>query len=214
MFFERRCPVCGASSRLLCRPCAARLRPGPPIQVEGLTTTTALLAYDDVSAELVVAGKNGGRRDLLRWFAHHLAAAVADGPVPAESIQVVTWVPAHPAQRRTRGYDQGEILARTVARRLGIRCQPLLRRTGGGRQKGLARADRLDGPSVRHRRLVSGHVLLIDDVATTGASLQRSAAALRIAGAHRVDGAVVAAAEVGRVAGGRTDSGRTHGGRP
>ena len=208
MFFERRCPVCGASSRLLCRPCASRLRPGPSIQVEGLATTTALLTYDDVSSELVVAGKNGGRRDLLEWSAHHLAAAVADGPVPVDSIQVVTWVPAHPTQRRARGYDQGEIIARTVARRLGIRCRPLLRRTGGGRQKGLARADRLDGPAVRHRRQVSGHVLLVDDVATTGASLQRSASALMIAGADRVDGAVVAAVEAGRRPDVRADGGR------
>lgn len=196
MFFDRLCPVCGSAHRTICPACVDRLQLAPGLAVPWLEQLTPLFAYDDASSRLVLAAKNGGRRDLLRWLGDHLGASVAmrqSEMRPGESFDVVTWVPAHPDQRKIRGYDQGQILARAVAFRLGVRARPMLARRSGSSQKGLGRADRLVGPDVRSKRPVCGNVLLVDDVMTTGASLECCAHALRSAGAERVAGAIVAA---------------------
>lgn len=191
MFFERRCPVCGRSHRTLCVPCVDSLELlDGDLSVPGLDGVTSLFSYDDASARLILAAKNGGRRDLLRWSGAHLGRGLASRRLP---IHVVTWVPAHPEQRRTRGYDQGQVLARSVAKALGVRARPTLQRRDGASRKGLGRLDRLEGPEVKPLRAVEGGVLLVDDVMATGSSLERCADVLRSAGANEVFGAVVAA---------------------
>jgi len=192
MFFDRRCPLCGVATRGVCVPCVNQLDRAPESTVAGLDRVIALFAYDQRSSRLVLAGKNGGRRDLLRWVALHLADAVRRQCEPS-TIDVVTWVPAHPSQRRVRGFDQGEILARTVARSLRLPCRATLRRRPGVSQKGRTRSQRLEGPRLDPKRRVAGTVLLVDDVVTTGASLERSAVELRRAGADHVVAAVMAA---------------------
>jgi len=190
MFFERRCPVCSQLHRTICLRCVDSLELAEELQVPGLDQATALFNYDDASARLILAAKNGGRRDLLRWAGRHLATAVASEAV---TIDIVTWVPAHPEQRRTRGYDQGQILARAVAKQLDSRARPLLqRRSSGSSRKGLDRVDRLTGPDVYARRRSGGNVLLVDDVMATGTSLECCATVLRAAGAERVSAAIVA----------------------
>jgi predicted amidophosphoribosyltransferase len=87
------------------------------------------------------------------------------------------------------------VLARTVARQLGLPCRRLLERSGRPAaqtaQTGQSRADRLSGPAFRARPGLDGtRVLVIDDVVTTGATLRAARRALRDAGA----GAVVMAA--------------------
>lgn len=198
MFFDRRCPVCGKAQRTVCRPCVDQFELVPAAEADelavvGLASLTSLFRYDETSSRLILAGKNGGRRDLLRWAGTHLAGVIERELAAADQIDAVTWVPAHPEQRSTRGYDQGEVLARAVARQLSCRSRPLLSRRAGASRKGLPRIDRLAGPAVEVSRSVSGAVLLVDDVMTTGTSLERCAAALLDAGAEQVFGAVVAA---------------------
>ncbi len=197
MLFDRRCPVCGNPSRLMCLSCVRQLDRAPEIGVAGLDQVVALFAYDELSSRVILAGKNGGRRDLLRWSARNLTGVVAGNTEP-DGIDLVTWVPAHPAQRRGRGFDQGELLARTVAKTLRLPSRNTLRRRGGTSQKGLGRSARLDGPRITARRQVAGSVLLVDDVVTTVASLERCASSLREAGAANVVGAVVAASGADR----------------
>lgn len=191
MFFDRRCPVCGEPQRTVCVACVDTLQLSADLPAPWLDRLTPLFVYDEASARLILAAKNGGRRDLLRWSGHQLGVVVAAGA--GVGVDVVTWVPAHPDQVRVRGFDQGQILAQAVAKQLGRRAKPMLRRRGGVSRKGLGRAERLAGPQVRCRRPVGGHVLLVDDVMATGTSLKRCAVALRMSGAARVSGAVVAA---------------------
>jgi predicted amidophosphoribosyltransferase len=105
-------------------------------------------------------------------------------------------VPAAAAHRRERGFDQGQLLARAVARKLpGVPARRLLDRQPGPAQTGRDRAERLIGPTLAlHRGARStGTVVLLDDVRTTGASLATGAAILRTAGAQRVVAATIAA---------------------
>jgi predicted amidophosphoribosyltransferase len=125
-----------------------------------------------------------------RRVAPRLAAELAG--LVTHRPDLVTWVPAAPVNRRRRGYDQSEVLARRVAHRLGVPAMRLLARRGGA-QTSATREERLTGPILAVRRAVRGAVLVVDDVVTSGASLATAAAGLRSAGAGRVDAVVVAA---------------------
>lgn len=118
--------------------------------------------------------------------------AAAQLPLP----QALVPVPLHAGRLRQRGYDQALELARPLARRLklSLRADALQRSRAtaaqseldaGQRQRNVHQAFRACGP-------MPAHVVLIDDVMTTGATLQAAARALRQAGVQRVDAWVCA----------------------
>jgi competence protein ComFC len=108
-------------------------------------------------------------------------------------VDVVTWAPTSKDRRRRRGFDQAELLARRVARELGLPSAALLRRAHGPPQTGRLAAERRVGPAfVVVAARVPSHVLVVDDVVTTGATLTAAARALRHAGAATVVGVAAA----------------------
>jgi predicted amidophosphoribosyltransferase len=191
MLLGWRCPVCGAAGAVPCAKCRAALRPSDPVPaIEGVDWCAALLAYRGAGRELVARAKFRNQRAGLAWLGRGMAEVVrASGNEPA----LVTWAPADPGHVRSRGFDHGELLAKQVARGLGVPCVALLERTRGLVLTGLSAGDRAGGPPIGPRRLRSralplrgATVLVVDDVVTTGATLRRAAAALRSIGAARV----------------------------
>jgi ComF family protein len=151
----------------------------------------ALLAYEGVGRELVARLKYHNARAVVTRLAASMGALVADRPQP---FAAVTWAPTTRERRRARGFDQAELLARGVARALGLPATALLRRANGPSQTGRPAAERRLGPvfHVRRGRPVPERVLLVDDVVTTGATLSAAARALRAAGATTVVGLAAA----------------------
>ncbi len=190
MLFDRRCPRCGRSGSGVCHRCLAATQPvGVVNGLTGLRSVRVLVRYDDVASALILAAKNGGRKDILVGLGRRLAQAAAG---ERRRWHQVTWVPASRQGQRDRGQDHGRILARTVASELDLPCRKLLVRSRGPAQTGRDREARLAGPNLRAPAPVRGSVLLVDDVITTGASLDAAASALVRAGADRVCGLAVA----------------------
>jgi predicted amidophosphoribosyltransferase len=122
-----------------------------------------------------------------------MAALIPADPDGNGTIDLVTWAPTTAERAATRGFDQAELLARRVARRLGLPCHRLLRRRPGPAQTGQDAASRRFGPRFISSPRSWGHrILIVDDIVTTGATLAAAADALRLAGA--IDVSAVAAA--------------------
>lgn len=157
---------------------APRVAPPP-----GVDAWCAPFAYEGAARELVARIKYRNVRAVVPW----LAARMADAAVAAEiDAAVITWAPTTPVHRRARGFDPAELLARALARRLRRPVRQLLTRAPGPPQTGLTAAARRAGPRFTNRRATPDSVLLVDDVATTGATLTAGASTLRYGGARCV----------------------------
>ena len=190
MLLPVRCAGCGAVGPSPCAVCIASMRRAPALPApEGVERCASLLLYVDAAREVVARVKYRNARASVPWLAVGMA-----GLVDPAAIDVVTWVPTTAARRRRRGFDHGRLLAKAVARRLGLPCRSLLRRRPGPPQTGRALAERRRGPRLEARgfRATRQRVLLVDDVLTSGATLTAAARALRNSGVASVS-AVTAA---------------------
>lgn len=144
------------------------------------------------ASTLVHQLKYRGWRALAEPMAERMAALRL--PDDAAEATMCVPVPTTPIRRRQRGYNQAELLASVFARGTGRCLRPLLeRRNGGGSQTALqpvARGANVAGafrvPSAHAAALHRAHVLLVDDVLTTGATAAECAHTLVAAGARCV----------------------------
>ena len=186
--FRRGCVLCGRADDALCPTCASQLPSPPTTAIRGVGSVPSLFAYESGGARVVQALKFRDGRRLVGPLADGLT-----GLVPGTAGAVVTWVPTTAARRQARGFDQSELLARALARRLDRPCRALLRRYPGPSQTGRDRAARAANVAFavpRSRRPLP--VVLVDDVCTTGATLRAAHQALRASGTIDVAPVVVA----------------------
>lgn len=146
--------------------------------------------YRDAARDLVLALKLRGRRDAAGPLVDAMAAAAHIHGLTAE---ILTWVPGRARDKRRRGFDHAELLARGLASKLGLPAAPLLRRVSDPPdQTSLSRAERrrnLAGVFEGTTR-GAGRVAIVDDLVTTGATLTACAGALRATSAIVVEALV------------------------
>ncbi len=134
-----------------------------------------------------------GRTVYLRFpLAAWLRETLDDERIRAQRCDYFVPVPLHPARMREREFNQAELLAKLIADRAGVRVLPALRRVRyTTTQTRLDRAARMQNLRnafrVRHTARVSGsHLILVDDVFTTGSTVDECARVLKQAGAASV----------------------------
>lgn len=148
--------------------------------------------YTQRNKDLVKQLKFAGNRSVAAILAErmsHLLTATAD--------TLIVPVPTATGRVRLRGYDQSVLIARSLAAASDLPYCPALLRSGQQRQLGARRQDRLQQMQqsfVLHKEVSGRSIVLIDDVITTGATLEAAALCLRQAGARRVEALVYARA--------------------
>lgn len=131
-----------------------------------------------------------GRHDFLDDALGGLLASALEARGDA-AFDAIVPVPMSRAKQRRRGYNQAELLARALARRTGMACEPplLSRRRDGETQSQLPRERRaanVRGAFRAGRRAAGKAILLVDDICTTGETLRACSTELLRAGAARV----------------------------
>lgn len=210
------CLGCGRPGRALCRPCRAALPAcaaphWPTPTPTGLVPPYAVGAYEDTLRTLVLAHKERRVLALARPLGGLLAASVAQALADARAAGgvVLVPVPSRPRAVRERGHDPTAAMVRAAAAALRgdhdvvtarlLRVRPgLVDQAGldaGARAVNLAGSMAVSGDVVRRlgRRCPRAHVVVCDDVVTTGATLREAQRALEAVGLPVLAAATVAA---------------------
>ncbi len=219
LLFPRWCIGCGREGEYICNSCRQTLkiitppvcpRCGRPQSAEptqdgcpgcagwqaGIDGIRAPFLFDGVIRDAIHEFKYRNLRALAISLAGLMHNYLAENPVPGD---VLVPVPVHTRRLRERGYNQSALLARELGRLSGItlvedcvvrqRYTPPQARSAGINER---RNNVSDAFACRDGRLHGKQIILIDDVSTSGATLNACAVALKAAGAATVWGLVIA----------------------
>lgn len=179
--FWRACPRCGAAFGFLqCDHCTPLVNKG-----ERTRPCISALRYTADTGVLIKTYKDKGEQRLSETLAAILANALP--PSWLRWANGVTYVSATKAARRRRGFDHMELLARSLAGQCGLSCIRALNPPTARDQRILDRAERkqnMQGRFTACEPLPGRRLILIDDVFTTGATMDQASIALERAGAQ------------------------------
>jgi len=202
------CLNCGREGKLVCLYCGLNMKTVPERcyrchklspgfhtckscrSQSHLYSVKVVTVYETTTKRLVLKLKFDGAQAAAREMAQQMARL-------AGGAEYVVPVPTATRRARARGYDQAKLLAKALSRQTGLPYLDCLRRTGQAHQVGASRSQRIQQLQGRFRikqahKLQNARIILIDDVVTTGATLEAAAAACRLAGAKRVEALVFA----------------------
>lgn len=219
LIFPKICHGCRLEGTYLCLLCQVKVK--PPLErcfvcrepVIGSRTHAECLTRKLTLDGLVVAAEYENRavRDLIWNLKYNYVAEIAsvlsvllvDYFLGSDLVDyfkdaAVVPVPLHKRRKLARGFNQSELLAQNFAGRLNLQfLRPLTRHKNSKRQVDLEKTERFENVKnsiiAEPTREIQGRkIILVDDVATTGATLNECAKALKTAGAAEVWGLVVA----------------------
>lgn len=181
------CFKCGkqleGEEREFCRDCT--------VKKHNFDRGVAAFAYSDAMKKSMYAFKYNNRREYAGFYAQALLEQY-EGIVRGWQAQALIPVPLHKARYRSRGYNQAEVLAKEIGRRTGIRMdagtlvrvkktKPQKELNDRERNNNIENAFQIDKNGVRYKCVV-----LVDDIYTTGATIDECALTLKAGGADRV----------------------------
>lgn len=215
IIYPRCCPVCHQILRnqkhLICPECAGNLKPysgprcmkcGKPVEEEreycsectgrerAFTKGRGIYLYDDRMRASLVKYKYYGRREYGDFYAAAICT-YARTEIERWKPDLLIPVPLHPSKKRVRGFNQAEYLAERIGAYYGIPVSSriLVKTRKTKSQKKLDARERrrnLQGAFTVKERVDGLHILIIDDVYTTGSTMDAAAFCLRMAGAASV----------------------------
>jgi len=210
LLLPQRCLACARPGAQICDACRLRLhRIGPPLCARcgaptawplercrecagrrlSFARARAAVEYDEAIRRVVAGWKERGLRGVAAW-----AGEIVGETCPRPDVRCIVPVPADHDRWLKRGHHAATGLARELAARWELPLEPLLVRTRPSTpQRGLDDAARRRNVRAAFRaQPAPPAVLLVDDVYTTGATVNAAASALRRAGARRVEVATFA----------------------
>lgn len=182
-----RCYACQSISQSFktCRGC----------RKHGLVQVFCASPYTNLSKEVVRKLKFGRSPQAAKVIARIMASKIPSGD------WLVVPIPTATGRVRLRGYDQAQLIAKNLSAYMGLSYSPLLLRNGQKRQVGQTRKQRREQIAdsfilqpYATFKVAGRHILLVDDVVTTGATLEAASAALKASKPASVSGAAFAAA--------------------
>ena len=215
LLFPARCPVCDKPApfpELICPACRKKPVPveaprclkcgrhigdereeyckGCRLTVHAFDQGRSLFLYQSV-AKSFYRFKYAGRREYARFYAEEITKKLG-GTIRAWRPDALVPVPIHRTRKRERGYNQAEVLAKEIGKRTGIPvAADLIRRVrktlpqklldDAGRQNNLKRAFKIGRNDVKLKK-----VIVIDDIYTTGSTVDACAVELKRAGVEEV----------------------------
>lgn len=157
---------------------------------------TALLSYDETARQSIAWFKYHNRREYALFYAEELFKRYEKRLLSGKP-EAVVFVPAHRSRRRMRGYNQAQILAEALGKRLGlpVRGDLLKRKKRTRAQKALSAAGRyrnlLEAFEPVRKKADFSAVLLVDDIYTTGATMESCSRILKGMGIRNIYGVTI-----------------------
>ncbi len=204
------CVGCGSEGSILCFNCINSITSPPDrcYRCHKVSTDSAVCQTCRRSSNLkhvwVVADYENEAKAVIQKFKFeraYAAASVIAGlmseALPFLADHLVVAVPTASVRVRERGYDQSRLIAKRIATAKDLQYAPLLARGLQSRQVGASRRQRIEQMRNMFRvtspKLAEGRrVLLVDDVSTTGATIEAAAKTLKNAGVQTVDAVIFA----------------------
>lgn len=182
-------PICHSCSRVL-----LDLTPKPVITYTKRCKVTSCTKYEKLMKTCVKSLKYGGNRNLLPLFNNIIASFSL-----REKIDLIIPVPIHSSKLRERGYNQSELISSLLAEKLSlpVSTHTVTRTRRTSQQTGLSKKERMEnlkGSFIVVDRLgvMGKSVLVVDDILTTGATMNECSKVLLEAGAKHVSGFTLA----------------------
>lgn len=216
LIYPPRCPVCdeiAGNKEGICRPCRLRLRPlkeplckkcGKPLSTleaeycpdcikkkHMYARGRAAFVYDSLMRESISRFKYKNRREYGNFYGEELWRS-CEKAVRSWDIDVLIPIPLHKSRRRARGFNQAELIAVRLGEKLKIpvAADILVRVRKTKAQKELSDQERKinlkNAFQVVKNEVKSKNILLIDDIYTTGSTIDAASAVLLEAGAEKV----------------------------
>jgi len=184
------CTRCGTPfGRLVCTECTPVYE---PVKL-AFTQARCVLEFTELPRRIIVTYKDKGEQRLSALLASMLAQVI-----PLEWklwADVLTWIPADEEAVRRRGFDHMALIAVSLAEQSGLKTRPLLIKHSRKDQRSLNRREReqnmrsvfsIKEPGLKTPKPAAQRIILIDDVFTTGATLDAAAQTLLSAGAKEI----------------------------
>lgn len=197
--FPRTCLECGKPGKYFCMACLNRIQAPPPFELENVGKVIAVSSYYEPSIRKAVRQlKYHHSRDLKKELIELMYRAMGQHLDTLPPQTEILAIPITEKRRRWRGFNQSEILARELSKKLNLPFSHGLLKIREIRPQTEIknRKERLenikDAFAITPGYTPSNTIMIVDDISTTGATLNEAGRVLKQAGAKKIVGLVIA----------------------